>query len=83
MLRLLDRGEQDDKLIAVVENTPFFEVNNLVELDRNFNGTKTIIATFFKNYKGPEKMESLCWSNDVEAKKILEFSIKSYKKKFQ
>lgn len=83
MLSLLDRGEQDDKLIAVVEDSPFFELNNLQELDSNFKGTTTIIETFFANYKGPGKMKPLGWANEVEAKKILEFSIEAYKNKTQ
>jgi len=83
MLRLLDRGEQDDKLVAVVENSPFSEIKNLEELDSNFNGIRTIIETFFTNYKGPKKMEPLGWSNEIEAEKILEFSIEAYQKKVQ
>jgi inorganic pyrophosphatase len=81
MLRLLDRGEQDDKLIAVVENSPFFNVNNLEELDSNFNGTTTIIETFFANYKGPGKMKPLGWADEIEANKVLNFSIEAYNKK--
>tara|TARA_B100000809_G_scaffold139329_1_gene136951 strand:- start:3413 stop:4096 length:684 start_codon:yes stop_codon:yes gene_type:complete len=81
MLKLLDRGEQDDKLIAVVEGSPFFKINSLAELDSNFNGTTTILETFFANYKGPEKMEPLGWENEIESKKILNFSIEEYKKK--
>lgn len=81
MLKLLDRGEQDDKLIAVVEGSPFFEINNLQELESNFKGTSTIIEIFFANYKGPGKMEPLGWANEIESKKILDFSIEEYKKK--
>jgi inorganic pyrophosphatase len=81
MLKLFDRGEQDDKLIAVVEGSPFFNINSLEELDSNFDGSTTIIQTFFANYKGQGKMETLGWENEIESKKILDFSIEEYKKK--
>ncbi len=80
ILKLLDRGEQDDKLIAVMKGSPFFKVNNFVELDSLFKGSTTIIKTFFANYKGPGKMEPLGWENEIESKKMLNFSIEEYKK---
>ena len=39
ILRLKDRGEQDDKLIAVQAGSPLFEANSLDDLSNNFNGT--------------------------------------------
>ena len=81
ILKLLDRGEQDDKLIAVMEGSVFFEVNSLTELDSTFKGSTTILETFFANYKGPGKMEPLGWGNENKAKKILDFRIEEFKKK--
>lgn len=81
MLKLLDRGEQDDKLVAVVEGSPFYNVNSLEELDSNFNGASTIVKTFFANYKGPGKMELIGWEDERASKKVLDFSIEEYKKK--
>lgn len=83
MLKLLDRGDQDDKLIAVMEDSPFYEVNNLTELDSIFNGSTTIIETFFANYKGVGKMKPLGWANEKETKIVLDFSIEEFKKKHQ
>lgn len=83
MLELLDRGEQDDKLIAVVEGSPFYKINSLKALDAEFSGATTIIETFFENYKGPGKMKPLGWKNESESQKILDFSIDAYKKKHQ
>ena len=80
VLKLLDRGEQDDKLIAVMEGSIFYEVNSLKELDNSFKGVSTIIETFFSNYKGPGKMESQGFSENDEAKKILNNAIDEYKK---
>ena len=80
MLKLLDRGEQDDKLVAVLAGSPFFKVNSIEELDSTFTGASTIISTFFSNYKGLGKMKAMGWKNEVEAKKVLDYSINAYNK---
>ena len=80
VLKLLDGGEQDDKLIAVMEGTPFYNVNSLAELNTNFNGVSLIIETFFSNYKGHGEMEYLGLFDETEARKILDFAIEEYKK---
>lgn len=77
-LKLLDDGEQDDKLVAVMEGTPFYQVNSLAELDSSFNGTLSIIELFFSNYKGPREMESLGFINKNEAKEVLDLAIEAY-----
>jgi len=78
VLNLLDNGEQDDKLIAVMEGSSFYNINSINELNTQFNGVSIIIETFFSNYKGPGKMKSLGIKGKKEAKKILDYSIKEY-----
>ena len=36
VLYLKDRGEQDDKLIAVAENSPFENLQSIEDLNQNF-----------------------------------------------
>ena len=79
VLKLLDGKEQDDKLIAVMEGTPFYDIDTIEELKDQFNGTTTIIETFFANYKGQGKMESLGLGDEREARKILDYAIEEYK----
>ena len=43
VLKLLDNGEQDDKLIAVQLNSPLKKSNSLKELDEQFPGIKEIL----------------------------------------
>ncbi len=81
VLQLLDRGEQDDKLIAVLEDTPFYEVNSLEELDANFNGVSEIVKLWFANYKGPGKMEPKGFADEKVAREILNTAVAAYKKK--
>ena len=79
VLQLLDRGEQDDKLIAVLENTPFYSVNSIVELDANFNGVSEIVKLWFANYKGPGKMVPQGFADEKVARKILDAAVEAYK----
>jgi inorganic pyrophosphatase len=81
VLQLLDRGEQDDKLIAVLENTPFYNVNNLAELDANFNGVSEIVKLWFANYKGSGKMIPQGYADEVKAREILNAAIEAFPKK--
>ncbi|MGF1700887.1 inorganic diphosphatase [Photobacterium makurazakiensis] len=53
VLKMLDDGEQDDKLIAVIANdSPFQDVTSMKQLDREFSGVSDIIQLWFSNYKG-------------------------------
>lgn len=63
MLKLMDRGEEDHKIIAVPINPILNTVGatTFSELDPSI---KTIIQTWFTSYKGPGKMEFQGWEND-------------------
>ena len=78
VLQLLDGGEQDDKLIAVLEDTPFYKVNTISELDGEFAGVSEIIKLWFANYKGPGKMEPKGFGDAETAKEILKAAVKAY-----
>ncbi len=76
-LKLLDKGEQDDKLIAVSANTPFSEIQSLKQLEREFPGTKSIIEIWFSNYKG--KMKSQGFIGSKHAFTMLNLAQQDYK----
>jgi inorganic pyrophosphatase len=52
VIELLDRGEQDDKILAVMEGSPLESVTDVQSLDRDFPGSRTILKTWFSNYVG-------------------------------
>ena len=81
VLKLLDRGEQDDKLIAVLKGSHFYSINNLVMLEDQFVGVTEIIKIWFANYKGPNKMKVLGLEDKPVADKILNSAIAAYPKK--
>lgn len=78
VLKLLDRNEKDDKLIAVAHNSLLYPVNSLQELNNQYHGILEIIEIWFTNYKGPNKMVSLGYSNQETAIEILNSAIAEY-----
>jgi inorganic pyrophosphatase len=57
-LKVLDGGDPDDKLVAVLPGSPLYSdsINTLKDLDREFDGITDIIKTWFLNYKGSGEM---------------------------
>ncbi|MEA1873276.1 MAG: inorganic diphosphatase [Bacteroidota bacterium] len=80
ILLLKDHGETDDKLIAVSANSIFAEIDNLDDLECIYPGIKTILATWFTNYKGKNKLQSDGYADKQEAQEILKLAINAYKK---
>lgn len=78
VLKLLDNGEQDDKLIAVAKETPLSTVFDIAQLDKEFPGILEIIATWFSNYKGAGEMQSEGFKPAAEALSVLEKAIEAY-----
>ena len=58
VLRLIDDGERDDKIVAVRTTGPLSDVSSLRELDANYPGVTLLIETWFANYKGSGRTES-------------------------
>lgn len=52
-LVMIDNGEQDDKLLAVLsDDTLYKDVQSLADLNQQFPGITSIIETWFRHYKG-------------------------------
>lgn len=80
VLRFLDRGEQDDKLLAVLPETALYTVNTISELNKKFPGIAPIIQTWFINYKGAGVMEFKGLGTPQEAREILRKAVNEYQK---
>lgn len=83
VLKMLDDGEQDDKLIAVLtENSPFSEIESLEQLDAEFNGVSEIVSLWFANYKGPDGgMVSQGFENAEVARSVAEAAAENFRAK--
>jgi inorganic pyrophosphatase len=71
VLRMVDQGEGDEKILAVVESDPLYkEVHNI---DQVFEHTLRGIEHFFSVYKALEKKktEIAGWGNAEAARKII------------
>ncbi|MDO9519052.1 MAG: ParB-like protein [Pseudohongiella sp.] len=62
-LVMVDNGEKDDKLLAVLTDDPVYaDVHSLAELNQKFPGITSIIETWFGNYKGDSgRVTGLQW----------------------
>ncbi len=63
VMQLTDGGEKDDKLVVVMEGTPFFKMRTLTELNAKFPGVLSILQTWFTSYKGVDKDGKLLLSS--------------------
>ncbi len=54
MVRMTDRGEQDDKLLAVRPDGIFSAVYDVPELEGQFPGVLDITSIWLRHYKGPD-----------------------------
>jgi inorganic pyrophosphatase len=80
VLKLLDRGENDDKLIAVNTGSRFYNINNLEQLEEFYPGVLEISKIWFSNYKGKGKIKFMGFDDEIASNSILFNSISEYKK---
>lgn len=83
MIRMLDGGEQDDKLIAVMLDSHFGDIKSLEDLKRRYNGVTRILDLWFSNYKGSGIMQSGGMAGVDEARAVLQAAIDAYAKQQQ
>lgn len=82
MLRLIDKGDNDDKILAVPATDPQFEeIHDLADLSRHFPAE---VEHFFLTYKQLEgkKVESGGWVGAQEAREAINYSLKLYRETF-
>ncbi len=78
VLELLDGGERDDKLVAVLPGTPLADVDDLAGLDERHPGVTRILEVWFTSYKGPGKLESRGFAGRERAEEILRAAARAY-----
>ena len=71
VMKLLDNGEQDDKILAVPFTDKWSSVQDIEDLDLYFPGARDIVATFFINYKTKGEMVFESWGDKYEAMAVV------------
>lgn len=81
VMRVLDKGENDDKLIAVDPNGPFKNVTSFQQLQDDYPGVLEILETWLQHYKGNDKMNLLGSDDELVAAALLETAVQAYQTK--
>ena len=79
MLKLLDDGEQDDKIVAVILNSELGSVLSIDELKQKYNGVAKILQIWFSNYKGAGRLQSQGFEGRDAALKVINTAINAYR----
>jgi inorganic pyrophosphatase len=79
LLKMSDKGKQDDKLIAVMKGDVFDSVDTIKQLDKKFPGVSSIVDTWFSSYKGQKKIETQGYSGRKHARRVLDQALADYK----
>jgi inorganic pyrophosphatase len=82
VLKMLDRGEPDDKIVAVPSNDPFYaEYFDIADLSQHYLKE---VEHFFHIYKDLEgrRVEIVAWEKSEVAMKVIQDSIDRYEAKY-
>ncbi len=78
MFRMLDKGEADDKVLAVLQYDPFFnDYKDYTELPQHYLREVEHFFTVYKDLEG-SRVEPVGWENSAYAKERLIYSIDRY-----
>ena len=83
LMRMVDGGESDEKIIAVCENDPFYsDYKNINELPAHVADEIRHFFTHYKSLEGKKKTEIEGFAGPEEAKQVIERAIARYHAKF-
>ena len=82
MLRLIDRGDNDDKILAVPATDPQFEeVSTLADAPKHFLREVEHFFVVYKQLEG-KAVESKGWADEIEARAAIDSALKLYRDTF-
>ncbi len=79
VLKLLDSGEMDDKIVAVLASSPLAEVDTPEQMDQKFPGVLSIVKIWFESYKGPGELTSDGYLGPKEAYQVIDAAKADFK----
>jgi inorganic pyrophosphatase len=78
-LKLIERGETDTKMIALENEGPFSDVQDISDLLLYYPGTVEILRLWFEGYKGPGSFLFGGYANRNEAASLIELAHSGWK----
>jgi inorganic pyrophosphatase len=75
VMRMIDGGDLDDKLIAVLDGTSFA---GMTMADLEANGVLSILKTWFESYKGPGEITVPAFEGEAAAMATLQVAMAKY-----
>ena len=78
LIKLVDAGERDDKILTVRVPGPLADADNLDDLDTKYPGVTAILKAWFENYKGPGKLQCGGFGSRREALELIDAAEKSF-----
>jgi inorganic pyrophosphatase len=80
IIRVVDRMEQDDKILAVTDGATLKEVYDLESLERRYPGAASIVQTWWSNAHGRRSQVNLVGTGSRgQANAVIDYAIESYK----
>ncbi len=79
VLKLLDGGEVDDKIVAVLTSSPLAKIKTPDEMRIQFPGVFSILRTWFESYKGPGEITSDGYAGPAKAMKTINAAAAAYR----
>ena len=77
-IQVLDKGEQDDKLIAAPFKGPFGQVQTLSQLRSEFPGIDSLLVHWIRNYKRNDVMQVQAIVDESQARATLNRAIAAF-----
>jgi len=82
-LKLLDKGEEDHKILAVPLGKPFNKIDSIGKMVREFPGVIHIVRLWFEGYKDPGKIQFMGYMKQTDAVELVEESHMNWKETLQ
>ena len=80
MLKLEDTGEEDTKILAIVDDSPFKDVETIQDMLIKYPNVIPIVKEWFEGYKGAGRMLFQGYGNKTEAIEHIEIAHKKWSK---
>jgi inorganic pyrophosphatase len=80
VIRVIDRMEQDDKLLAIMEDATMKDVYDIESLNSRYPGVTEIVSLWFANAHGRSSKVQLMGTGSLgQANSVIDFAIENWK----